>query len=98
MIQLSTSQWVALLTAIPAAAAYGVYTKAAEAHPESAMSLRLEEYEEKFGAKVKDVEPVASAETATEASDVALSEPQAADDAVVPDAKAAAIAEGEKGA
>ncbi|HMJ56157.1 MAG TPA: prolipoprotein diacylglyceryl transferase [Polyangiaceae bacterium] len=44
LLQLSTSQWVALLTAIPAAMAYGVYFKAAEAHPESALALNLDEF------------------------------------------------------
>jgi phosphatidylglycerol:prolipoprotein diacylglycerol transferase len=44
LVQLSTSQWVALLTAVPAAIAYGVYFKAAEMHPESAMALHLEEF------------------------------------------------------
>src|SRR5215471_6961472 len=44
LIQLSTSQWVALLTAVPAAIAYLVYFKAAEMHPESAMALDLEEF------------------------------------------------------
>jgi phosphatidylglycerol:prolipoprotein diacylglycerol transferase len=44
LLQFSTSQWVALLTAIPAAMAYGVYFKAAEAHPESALALDLAEY------------------------------------------------------
>jgi phosphatidylglycerol:prolipoprotein diacylglycerol transferase len=44
MIQLSTSQWVALLTALPAAIAYGIYFRAAEMHPESAMALQLDEF------------------------------------------------------
>jgi phosphatidylglycerol:prolipoprotein diacylglycerol transferase len=44
LLQFSTSQWVALLTAIPAAMAYGVYFKAAEAHPESALALDLGEF------------------------------------------------------
>ena len=44
LMQLSTSQWVALLTAIPAAMAYGVYFKAAEAHPESALAIDLTEF------------------------------------------------------
>ena len=43
-MQLSTSQWVALLTAIPAAVAYCVYFKAAEVHPESALALNLDEF------------------------------------------------------
>jgi hypothetical protein len=43
-VQLSTSQWVAVLTAVPAAIAYGIYFKAAQAHPESAMALNLEEF------------------------------------------------------
>jgi len=44
LIQLSTSQWVALFTAVPAAVAYGIYFKAAEAHPDSAMVVDLEEF------------------------------------------------------
>jgi phosphatidylglycerol:prolipoprotein diacylglycerol transferase len=43
-IQLSTSQWVAILTAVPAAIAYMVYFKAAEAHPESALAVDLEAF------------------------------------------------------
>ncbi|HEY3592970.1 MAG TPA: prolipoprotein diacylglyceryl transferase family protein [Polyangiaceae bacterium] len=43
-IQLSTSQWVALLTAVPAAIAYFIYFKAAEMHPDSAMALDLDAY------------------------------------------------------
>jgi phosphatidylglycerol:prolipoprotein diacylglycerol transferase len=43
-IQLSTSQWVALITAVPAAIAYFVFFKAAEAHPESALALDLEPF------------------------------------------------------
>ena len=42
LIQLSTSQWVAVLTGLPAAVAFGIYWKAAEMHPETAMSLALE--------------------------------------------------------
>jgi len=44
LLQLSTSQWVALLTSVPAAMAYAVYFKAAEAHPESALALNLDEF------------------------------------------------------
>jgi phosphatidylglycerol:prolipoprotein diacylglycerol transferase len=44
LMQLSTSQWVALLTAVPAAIAYAIYFKAAEAHPESALALNLEPF------------------------------------------------------
>ena len=45
-IQLSTSQWIGLLTAVAAAAAWSVYLKAAEAHPEAAMSLGLPGYDD----------------------------------------------------
>lgn len=41
LIQLSTSQWVALTTGIAAAIAYGIFWKAAEMHPESAMAIGL---------------------------------------------------------
>ncbi len=44
LVQLSTSQWVAILTALPAAAAYAIYFKAAEAHPESALAIDLEAF------------------------------------------------------
>ncbi len=44
LIKLSTSQWVGLTTALAAAIAYAIYWKAAEMHPESAMSLGLEGY------------------------------------------------------
>src|SRR5882724_5820741 len=44
LVQLSTSQWVALLTALPAAVTYAIYFKAAEAHPESAMAIDLDEF------------------------------------------------------
>jgi phosphatidylglycerol:prolipoprotein diacylglycerol transferase len=43
-VQLSTSQWVAILTGVPAAVAYGIYFKAAQAHPADAMALNLEEF------------------------------------------------------
>ena len=68
-IQLSTSQWVALLTAVPAAIAYMVYFKAAEAHPDSALALNLDEFyaahpEQKPGAAVdEEVEKGADATT-----------------------------------
>jgi hypothetical protein len=44
LVQLSTSQWVAILTAVPAAVTYAVYFKAAEAHPESALAVNLDEF------------------------------------------------------
>ena len=44
LAQYSTSQWVAILTAIPAAIAYGVFFKAAEAHPASALAIDLSEF------------------------------------------------------
>lgn len=40
-IQLSTSQWVAVLTGTAAAVAYAIFYKAAEAHPTSAMAVGL---------------------------------------------------------
>jgi phosphatidylglycerol:prolipoprotein diacylglycerol transferase len=45
LVKLSTSQWVGLLTGVAAAIAYGIYWKAAEAHPTSAMSLGLEGFD-----------------------------------------------------
>jgi phosphatidylglycerol:prolipoprotein diacylglycerol transferase len=44
LVKLSTSQWVAVLTALPAAVAFGIYWKAAQMHPDTAMSLGLEDY------------------------------------------------------
>jgi phosphatidylglycerol:prolipoprotein diacylglycerol transferase len=44
LLQFSTSQWVALLTAVPAAMAYAVYFKAAEAHPSSALAIDMDEF------------------------------------------------------
>jgi phosphatidylglycerol:prolipoprotein diacylglycerol transferase len=41
LIQLSTSQWVGLFTAVAVAVAFMVYWKAAEAHPAEAMALNL---------------------------------------------------------
>lgn len=41
LIQLSTSQWVALTTGIAAAIAYAIFHKAAELHPESSMAVGL---------------------------------------------------------
>ncbi len=41
LVRLSTSQWVAVLTGIAAAIAYGTFWDAARAHPERAMELGL---------------------------------------------------------
>ncbi|MCS6901166.1 MAG: prolipoprotein diacylglyceryl transferase [Myxococcales bacterium] len=41
LVRLSTSQWVALLTGMAAAIAYGTFWDAAKAHPERAMALNL---------------------------------------------------------
>ncbi len=48
-VQLSTSQWVALLTGTAAAIAYGIFYDASRAHPERAMSLGLEAFYAKYG-------------------------------------------------
>jgi phosphatidylglycerol:prolipoprotein diacylglycerol transferase len=75
LLQFSTSQWVALLTAVPAAMAYGVYFKAAQAHPESALVLNLDEFYlahpeaapgAEAGAEVAADEPRGKREKATE--------------------------------
>lgn len=42
LVKLSTSQWVALITGVAAAIAYGTFWDAAKAHPERAMALGLE--------------------------------------------------------
>ena len=70
-IQLSTSQWVALLTAVPAAIAYMVYFKAAEAHPDSALALNLDEFyalhpEQKPGAELEEGKAAPEGETTAE--------------------------------
>jgi phosphatidylglycerol:prolipoprotein diacylglycerol transferase len=44
LLQLSTSQWIGILTGIPAAAFFAVFWKAAIAHPESAMKMHLDEF------------------------------------------------------
>jgi phosphatidylglycerol---prolipoprotein diacylglyceryl transferase len=41
-LQLSTSQWIAMLTAIGVAAAWSTYARSAELHPQAAMSLGIE--------------------------------------------------------
>jgi phosphatidylglycerol:prolipoprotein diacylglycerol transferase len=43
VVQLSTSQWVALITGVAAAIAYGTFWDAAKAHPRRAMALGIEE-------------------------------------------------------
>jgi phosphatidylglycerol:prolipoprotein diacylglycerol transferase len=43
-LQLSTSQWVGLLTALAVSGAFPVFWKVAEAHPQEAMELHLEEF------------------------------------------------------
>ncbi len=45
LIQLSTSQWIGLLTAVAVSVAFMIYWKAAEAHPAEAMALHLEAFE-----------------------------------------------------
>lgn len=47
LVQLSTSQWVALVTGIAAAIAYAIFAKAAEFHPETAMATSLSAGEER---------------------------------------------------
>ncbi len=44
LIQLSTSQWIGVLTGVPAAVFFAVFWKTAVMHPEGAMTLRLEEH------------------------------------------------------
>jgi phosphatidylglycerol:prolipoprotein diacylglycerol transferase len=44
IMQLSTSQWVAILTALPAAIAYAIFQRGAAAHPDSALSIELEPF------------------------------------------------------
>ncbi len=57
LVQLSTSQWVAILTAVPAAVTYAIYFKAAEAHPESAMAIDLEAFYKLHPEAVPGAEP-----------------------------------------
>jgi phosphatidylglycerol---prolipoprotein diacylglyceryl transferase len=49
LVKLSTSQWVAVLTGVAAAVAYGIFYDAAKAHPQRAMSLGLEPFYAKYG-------------------------------------------------
>jgi phosphatidylglycerol:prolipoprotein diacylglycerol transferase len=63
LVQYSTSQWVALLTAIPAAMAYGVYFKAAEAHPESALAIDLTEFQKAHPEPVETAKPSSDEES-----------------------------------
>jgi phosphatidylglycerol:prolipoprotein diacylglycerol transferase len=87
LVQLSTSQWVAVLTGIPAAIAFGVYWKAAEMHPDTAMSLGLEDYRgtdlpgrAEPSAETKEAEPAAKdAAPAAGASEPSRPEEPAAD-------------------
>jgi len=44
IIQLSTSQWVAVLTAVAVSVAFVLYWKVAEAHPEAAMQIELDAF------------------------------------------------------
>ncbi len=74
LVQLSTSQWVALLTAVPAAIAYGIYAKAAAAHPGSAMTLGLEGMQIVADA---DAEPAAGGHEADDADDADKAAPGA---------------------
>jgi phosphatidylglycerol---prolipoprotein diacylglyceryl transferase len=87
LVQLSTSQWVAVLTGLPAAIAFGVYWKAAEMHPDTAMSLGLEDYRgtdlpgrAEPSTETKEAEPAAKdAAPAAAASEPSTSEETAAD-------------------
>jgi phosphatidylglycerol---prolipoprotein diacylglyceryl transferase len=73
LVQLSTSQWVAVLTAVPAAVAYGIYFKAAQTHPESALALNLEEFyklhPEAMPGAEKDEASAESSEKSSDAKD-----------------------------
>jgi phosphatidylglycerol:prolipoprotein diacylglycerol transferase len=77
LVQLSTSQWVAILTALPAAAAYAIFWNGAQIHPESAMSLGLEDFVPPEGSH-EAAEPTRAAEATPrkgEAIDAAPIEP-----------------------
>jgi phosphatidylglycerol:prolipoprotein diacylglycerol transferase len=45
IVQLSTSQWVGVLTAVAVSVAYMIYWKAAEAHPAEAMVINLKGFQ-----------------------------------------------------
>ena len=65
VVKLSTSQWVALITGVAAAVAYGTFFTAAKAHPEAAMDMGLAEYNEDHGI-VDPNAPVTEPEVAAE--------------------------------
>ena len=56
IIQLSTSQWVGVLTAVAVSVAFVIYYKGAEAHPEAAMELHLHAFYEQEDAQAAKAE------------------------------------------
>lgn len=66
LVKLSTSQWVAIITGVAAAFAYGTFWNAAKAHPERAMALGLEEFYRAEGIPDPDAPAVAEDEAAEE--------------------------------
>jgi phosphatidylglycerol:prolipoprotein diacylglycerol transferase len=67
LVLLSTSQWIGLLTGLPAAVFFAVLYKASLAHPESAMSLDLTEHYALIGQKPEAAPKAAEAEPVDEA-------------------------------
>ena len=67
VLQLSTSQWVGLLSSIAVGVAWSAYARSAELHPQAAMSLGIEapavEGEDDAGAPSEEPEPKATKAT-----------------------------------
>ncbi len=73
--QLSTSQWVGLLTALAVSVAFTIFYKAAQAHPEAAMALNLPGFDN--GEAAKDDSDAASTASGGRKDDDAQGEPPA---------------------
>jgi phosphatidylglycerol---prolipoprotein diacylglyceryl transferase len=84
LVLLSTSQWIGLLTGLPAAVFFAVLYKASLAHPESAMSLDLTEHYALVGQKPEAAPAKAEAEPSDEAKAPAKAEAEPAGDAPAP--------------
>ena len=67
LVRLSTSQWVALITGVAAAFAYGTFWNAAKAHPAAAMDLGLGPYYAAQGIEDPNAPPATEEELAEEA-------------------------------
>jgi phosphatidylglycerol:prolipoprotein diacylglycerol transferase len=98
LVQLSTSQWVALLTAVPAAVAYGIYFKAAQAHPESALALNLDEFYKLHPEAVPGAKKEGEAAKESSEKSTRDAEPESKDEADESASREAAEKPGDEGA